>query len=271
MAMGIIATTAVAFALSSFPRVIAIPIAILAGAIAGGIWGFIPGILKAKLDVSELLSTVMLNYAAAQFYAFMIRVPLIDPNEKTGTPMSARLPESTVLHKLFKGAAVHQGIILALALALVVYILLWKTSWGYKMRASGASQRAAKYGGINVSRYLIIAMIISGACAGMAGSVELMGNQGRAMEGITGGYGFSGIVVALFGGLHPAGIIPAAFFFGILLYAQVNLQILTSVPPNLVEALQGLIILIIVAVQMIISNKYLEEKFRKKFFSRKEA
>ena len=168
MAMGIIATTAVAFALSSFPRVIAIPIAILAGAIAGGIWGFIPGILKAKLDVSELLSTVMLNYAAAQFYAFMIRVPLIDPNEKTGTPMSARLPESTVLHKLFKGAAVHQGIILALVLALVVYILLWKTSWGYKMRASGASQRAAKYGGINVSRYLIIAMIISGACAGMA-------------------------------------------------------------------------------------------------------
>ena len=271
MAMGIIATTAVAFALSSFPRVIAIPVAILAGAIAGGIWGFIPGILKAKLDVSELLSTVMLNYAAAQFYAFMIRVPLIDPNEKTGTPMSARLPESTVLHKLFKGAAVHQGIILALVLALVVYILLWKTSWGYKMRASGASQRAAKYGGINVSRYLIIAMIISGACAGMAGSVELMGNQGRAMEGITGGYGFSGIVVALFGGLHPAGIIPAAFFFGILLYAQVNLQILTSVPPNLVEALQGLIILIIVAVQMIISNKYLEEKFRKKFFSRKEA
>ena len=271
MAMGIIATTAVAFVVAPLPRFIAIPIAVLVGAIAGGIWGFIPGVLKAKLDVSELLSTVMLNYAAAQFYAFMIRVPLIDPNEKTGTPMSARLPESTVLNKLFKGAAVHQGIFLALALALIVYILLWKTSWGYKMRASGASQRAAKYGGINVSKYLIIAMIISGACAGMAGSVELMGNQGRAMEGITGGYGFSGIVVALFGGLHPAGIIPAAFFFGILLYAQVNLQILTSVPPNLVEALQGLIILIIVAVQMILSNQYLEEKFRKKFFSKKEA
>ena len=271
MAMGIIATTAVAFVVAPLPRLLAIPIAILAGAIAGGVWGFIPGILKAKLDVSELLSTVMLNYAAAQFYAFMIRVPLIDPNEKTGTPMSARLPESTVLNKLFKGAAVHQGIFLALILALLVYILLWKTSWGYKMRAAGASQRAAKYGGINVSRYLIIAMIISGACAGMAGRVELMGNQGRAMEGITGGYGFSGIVVALFGGLHPAGIIPAAFFFGILLYAQVNLQILTSVPPNLVEALQGLIILIIVAVQMILSNQYLEEKFRKKFFSKKEA
>ena len=257
MAMGIIAATATAFVVAPLPRFAAIPLCILAGAAAGGAWGFIPGILKAKLDVSELLSTVMLNYAAAQFYAFMIRVPLIDPNEKTGTPMSARLPDSTVLTKIFNRTALHQGIYLALILAVVVYILLWKTSWGYKMRAAGASQRAAKYGGINVSRYLVIAMIISGACAGMAGAVELMGNQGRAMEGITGGYGFSGIVVALFGGLHPAGILPAAFFFGILLYAQVNLQILTSVPPNLVEALQGLIILIIVAVQMIISNPYL--------------
>ncbi len=271
MAMGIIAATATAFVVAPLPRFAAIPLCILAGAVAGGAWGFIPGILKAKLDVSELLSTVMLNYAAAQFYAFMIRVPLIDPNEKTGTPMSARLPDSTVLTKIFNRTALHQGIYLALILAVVVYILLWKTSWGYKMRAAGASQRAAKYGGINVSRYLMIAMIISGACAGMAGAVELMGNQGRAMEGITGGYGFSGIVVALFGGLHPAGILPAAFFFGILLYAQVNLQILTSVPPNLVEALQGLIILIIVAVQMIISNPYLEEKFRKKFFQKKEV
>ena len=271
MAMGIIAATATAFVVAPLPRFAAIPLCILAGAAAGGAWGFIPGILKAKLDVSELLSTVMLNYAAAQFYAFMIRVPLIDPNEKTGTPMSARLPDSTVLTKIFNRTALHQGIYLALILAVVVYILLWKTSWGYKMRAAGASQRAAKYGGINVSRYLVIAMIISGACAGMAGAVELMGNQGRAMEGITGGYGFSGIVVALFGGLHPAGILPAAFFFGILLYAQVNLQILTSVPPNLVEALQGLIILIIVAVQMIISNPYHEEKFRKKFFQKKEA
>lgn len=271
MAMGIIAATAASFAFASFPRFLAIPLCIILAALAGGLYGFIPGFLKAKFDVSELLSTVMLNYAAVQFYAFMIRIPLLDPNEKTGTPMSARIPNSAVLKKLFKGTAVHQGIFLALILAVVIYILLWKTSYGYKMRASGASQRAARYGGINVKLYLIISMVISGACAGMAGAVELMGNQGRAMEGITGGYGFSGIVVALFGCLHPAGIIPAAFFFGILLYAQVNLQILTNVPPNLVEALQGLIILIIVAVQMVLSNPYMEERFRRRFFDKKEA
>ena len=114
-------------------------------------------------------------------------------------------------------------------------------------------------------------MVISGACAGMAGAVELMGIQGRAVEGMTGGYGFSGVVVALFGGLHPLWIVPASFFFGILLYSQVNLQILTSVPPNLVKALQGLIILIIVAVQMVISNPYSMERFRKRFFAKRET
>ena len=271
MAMGVVAATAVALPMAGMPRLVAIPLCILAGAVAGGIYGFIPGFLKAKFEVSELLSTVMLNYAATQFYAFMIRVPLLDPNEKTGTPMSARLPDSTKLTKLFRGAAVHQGLIIALILAVIIYILLFKTSFGYKMRAAGASKRAARYGGINVGLYLVISMVISGSCAGIAGAAELMGNQGRAMEGITGGYGFSGIVVALFGCLHPFGIIPAAFFFGILLYAQVNLQILTEVPPNFVKALQGLIILIIVAVQMILSNPYMEERFRRRFFSRKEA
>ncbi len=271
MAMGVIAAASVALKAGALPRFCAIPLCILAAAAAGGFYGFIPGFLKARFEVSELLSTVMLNYAALQLYAFMIRVPLLDPNEKTGTPMSARIPDSARLTKLFRGAAVHQGIILALILAFVIYILLFRTSYGYKMRAAGASGRAARYGGINVGLYLIISMVISGSCAGIAGAAELMGNQGRAMEGITGGYGFSGIVVALFAGLHPIAVIPASFFFGILLYAQVNLQILTDVPPNFVKALQGLIILIIVAVQMILSNPYMEEKFRRRFFSRKEA
>ena len=266
MYMGVIASCAVAISCPSLPKIVLVPLCIIAGAIAGGIYGFIPGWLKAKLEVSELLSTVMLNYAATQLYSFCIRVPLLDPNEKTGTPMSQRLPDNAILSKFFRGASLHQGIFLAVVLVFVIYILLFKTTWGYKMRAAGASTRAARYGGINVPMYLIAAMAISGACAGMAGSVELMGVQGRAMSGITSGYGFSGIVVALFGALHPFGVIPAAFFFGILLYSQVNLQILTSVPPNLVETLQGVIILIIVSIQMVINNPYKQEAFRKRFF-----
>ena len=266
MHMGVIAACAVAFAVQGIPRIIAIPICILAAALAGGAYGFIPGFLKAKLEVSELLSTVMLNYAASLFYNFCIRVPLRDPHDATGTPMSARLPDNTLLTKFFRGTSFHGGIILALILVVVIYLLLFRTTWGYKMRAAGASARAARYGGINVSLYLIIAMCISGACAGMAGATELMGVQTRAMENITSGYGFSGIVVALFASLHPIAVIPAAFFFGILLYSQVNLQILTSVPPNLVQTIQGVIILIIVSLQMIINNPYSQERFRKRFF-----
>ena len=276
MYMGIIASTIVATNCQGLPKFLVVPLCILAGAVAGGLYGFIPGWLKAKLEVSELLSTVMLNYVAAQFFAFCIRVPLLDPNEKSGTPMSRRIAENATLSKLFRGMSLHQGIFLAIILVVVIYILMFKTTWGYKMRAAGASSRAARYGGINVSKYLIISMVISGACAGMAGAVELMGVQSRAVAGMTSGYGFSGVVVALFGALHPFWIVPASFFFGILLFSQVNLQILTSVPPNLVKALQGLIILIIVAVQMVISNPYSIERFRKRFFSkaktsRKEA
>lgn len=276
MYMGIIAATAIATNCESLPKIILVPMCIVAAGIAGGLYGFIPGWLKAKLEVSELLSTVMLNYVATQFFNFCIRVPLLDPNEKSGTPMSRRIAENATLSRLFRGMSLHQGIFLAIILVVIIYILMFKTTWGYKMRAAGASSRAARYGGINVPKYLIIAMVISGACAGMAGAVELMGVQGRAVAGMTSGYGFSGVVVALFGALHPLWIVPASFFFGILLYSQVNLQILTSVPPNLVKALQGLIILIIVAVQMVISNPYSMERFRRRFFSkantaRKEA
>jgi simple sugar transport system permease protein len=267
MYMGVIAACATAFALGPLPKLIAVPICIMVGGIAGGVFGFIPGVLKAKFEVSELLSTVMLNYVAEQFYLFCIRVPLVDPQEQTGTPMSARLPENTVLSRFVRGTSFHEGILLAIILVVVTYILLFKTTWGYKMRAAGASDKAARYGGINVTFYLILSMVISGFCAGMAGAVELMGVQMRAMEGITSGYGFSGIVVALFASLHPLAVFPAAFFFAILLYSEVNLQILSSVPPNLVECLQGAIILIIVAVQMIINNPYSLERFRKRFFA----
>lgn len=270
MYMGIVAATVLATNCGSLPKIILVPLCITAGGVAGGLYGFIPGWLKAKLEVSELLSTVMLNYVATQFFNFCIRVPLLDPTEKSGTPMSRRVAENATLTRLFPGMSLHQGIFLAIILVAVIYVLLFRTTWGYKMRAAGASKRAARYGGINVSRYLIISMVISGACAGMAGAVELMGVQGRAVAGMTGGYGFSGVVVALFGALHPLWIVPASFFFGILLYSQVNLQILTSVPPNLVKALQGLIILIIVAVQMVISNPYSMERFRKRFFAGRE-
>jgi simple sugar transport system permease protein len=237
--------------------------AVDAGAAGGAAWGFIPGFLKAKLEVSELLSTVMLNYIAAQFYTFCLRGPMLDPAELTmgsGTPQSMRLTRSIWLDRFIPGTRLHTGLFIALVLAALIYLLLWKTTWGFKMRAAGAQERAARYGGINVTAWLIISISISGAFAGLAGAVEIAGVHRRAIEGITGGYGFSAIVVALFGGLHPAGIVPAAFFFGLLIVGADMTQRMVGVPANMVQVLQGIIILVIVAAKMIISNPYLMEK-----------
>lgn len=267
MAMGILGTTAVALAFPELPKPVLLPMAVLVGAISGGVWGFIPGFLKAKLQVSELLSTVMLNYIAAQFYTFLLRGPMLDPAELTmgsGTPQSMRLSRNLWLDRFLPGTRLHTGLFFALILALLIYFLLWKTKYGYKMRAAGASARAAKYGGISVTWYLVIAMVISGAFAGMAGAIEIAGVHRRAIEGITGGYGFSGIVVALFGGLHPAGIIPASFFFGLLIVGADMTQRMVGVPANMVNVLQGVIILVIVATKMILADPYLMEKVWRK-------
>lgn len=265
MAMGILGTTAVALAFPNLPKPVLLPMAILAGGLSGGFWGFIPGFLKAKLQVSELLSTVMLNYIAAQFYTFLLRGPMLDPAELTGgTPQSMKLTKNIWLDRILPGTSLHSGLFIALALALIIYLLLWKTSFGYKMRAAGASARAARYGGISVTWYLVIAMVISGAFAGMAGAVEIAGVHRRALEGLTSGYGFSGIVVALFGGLHPAGIVPAAFFFGLLIVGADMTQRMVGVPANMVQVLQGIIILVIVATKMVLADPYLMEKIWRK-------
>lgn len=270
MAMGILGTTAFALLFPDLPRAVLIPMAMLSGALCGAFWGFIPGILKARLEVSELLSTVMLNYIAAQFYTFLLRGPMLDPAEVTmgsGTPQSMRLSRNLWLDRFLPGTRLHSGLFIALALALIIYLLLWKTSFGFKLRAAGSSARAARYGGINVSRSLVVAMLISGAFAGVAGFVEVAGVHRRAIEGITGGYGFSGIVVALFGGLHPAGIVPASFFFGLLLVGADMTQRMVGVPANMVNVLQGVIILVIVSTQMILADPYLEEKVWRRFRS----
>ncbi len=146
MAIGILATTAMALAFPDLPSFILIPAALLAGALGGAVWGFVPGFLKAKLEVSELLSTVMLNYIAAQLYTFFLRGPMLDPAEITmgsGTPQSMRLSRNLDLTRFIKGTRIHTGLFIALALAVFIYLLLWKTSYGYKMRAAGASFRAA--------------------------------------------------------------------------------------------------------------------------------
>ena len=250
--MGVIASTAMALAMPHAPKAILLPAALIAG------W------LKAKLQVNEILSTVMLNYIAAQVYTFLLRGPMLDPNELetgSGTPQSMRLPELAFLDTLVPGTRIHMGLILALVAALLVWMLLWKTTLGYRMRTAGAGAKAARYAGIPVERYLIVAMLMAGGFAGLAGAVEVSGVHHRAIEGISSGYGFAGIVVALFGALHPGGIVPSAVFFGILLIGADMTQRSASVPANMVLVLQGVIILSIVSAQSFLRNPYAQERF----------
>lgn len=261
--MGAIAGAAVGLALPEMPKYILIPLIFFAAFAAGALWGGVAGALKAYLGVNEILSTVMLNYIAAQIYIFLLRKPMIDPQELaygTGIPQTAQLARGAWLDRLIPGMRLHSGFFIAVAIAVVVWLLLWRTTLGYRMRACGAEQLAARYAGMNVRRYLLLAMLLAGGLAGLAGAMELTGVHRRALEGLSAGYGFSGIVVALFGGLHPLGIIPAAILFGLLIVGSDMMQRSVLIPAHIILAIQGLIIIAMVSCRVFLTNNALREK-----------
>lgn len=233
----------------TWPGWLLIPTTLLMGFLAGAAWGFVPGVLKARLNVNEILSTVMMNAIAVQLMNMLIRGPLIDPAGITaGTYLaqSERLPEQVWLPRLIPQTLLHAGAILAVLLAIAVYIFLWRTTIGYRIRAVGLNPDATRYAGLNVPFYQALSLTLAGGFAGLAGVVEVLGVQHRLLEGITSGYGFSGIVAALFGGLHPLGLIPASALFGALLVGADKMQRAVQVPSALIDTLLGLVVLFVV-------------------------
>lgn len=234
-----------------------IPLALLAGFIGGGFWGGIAGFLKARFQVNEVLSTVMLNAIAVQFMTFLLNGSLMDPTSLDNTiriPQTERFPLWADLPRLVP-TRLHAGILLGVIVAVLVYFLLWRTTIGYRIRSVGFNTVASKYAGIPVNRYQILAITLSGALAGMAGAVEVLGVNHRlftdgSATGFTGNAGFNGIVVALFGGLHPLGVIPASFLFGALLTGANSLQRSVQVPSAFVTTLDGLVVIFVVASQI---------------------
>ncbi len=248
--IGALGATALGLALRSWPGWILLPLCLLAGAAAGAFWGGIAGVLKARLNVNEILSTVMLNAIAFQLMNWLLRGPLLDPVQRdagTHIPQTEALPEQVWLLRLVPRTQLHAGIFLALALAVLVYFLLWRTTIGYRIRTVGLNPSAARYAGINVPSYVALSLILGGAFAGLAGAVEVAGLHHRMLEGMSGGYGFSGIVAALFGKLHPLGLIPASFFFGGLLVGADKMQRAIQVPSALITVVNGLVVMFVVA------------------------
>lgn len=266
-----------------------IVIGLLAGMLMGGIWGAIPGYLKAQLGVNEILSTIMMNQIAIQIGYYLLRGPMIDPAELaagTNIPHSARLPKAIDMPRftdlaqslgLTKTAAeldlqgfakeiygllveptrLHSGFIFAVVMAILVYIFLWRTTIGYRIRAVGLNPHASRYAGINVKRTMVLSMTLSGAFAGLAGAVEILGLHHRMFEpvAVSAGYGFSGIVAALFGKLHPLGIIPSSILFGGLLVGGDKMQRAIQVPQVLIQAILGLVVLFVVSTDYFVRKR----------------
>jgi simple sugar transport system permease protein len=246
--VGAIAGTALPLAFPGLSGWILIPSACLAGFMAGAAWGFIPGILKARLRVNEILSTIMMNAIGLQLMNLLLQGPLMDPSgiaKGTFLAQSAQLPKAVWLPRLVPQTLLHAGAIVALVLAILAYVLLWKTTIGYDIRAVGLNPSAARYSGINVPFYEALALTLAGGFSGLAGAIEVIGVQHRLMEGLTSGYGFTGIVAALLGGLHPIGLIPASVVFGGLLVGADKMQRAVQVPSALVTAVLGLVVLFV--------------------------
>ena len=257
MIVGAIMGTLIGLIFTDWPGWVLIPIAILAGFIGGAIWGGIPGFLKAYFNVNEILSTVMMNAIAVQLMNFLLRGPMIDPAQAelaSKIPQTARLSEAFRLPRWIP-TRLHLGALIAVILAVLVYILLWRTSWGYRIRAVGQNPHASKYAGIKVKNYIVLALVLSGAFAGLAGVMQVYGVNYRMItdgsaSGFTGSAGFNGIVAALFGQLHPIGTIPASILFGALLVGANKMQRVVQVPSALVTALNGLVVVFVVSSEI---------------------
>ena len=254
MIIGALVAIALGLAFPDWPGLLMIPLAMLAGFLGGAIWGGIPGILKAYFNASELLSTVMMNAIAVQLMNFLLSGPMIDPvqaSKASKIPQTARLAKAFDLPRLVP-TRLHLGALIAVILAFLVYILLWRTTLGYRIRAVGQNPHASRYAGINVKKQIVLALFLSGAFAGLAGAIQVFGVNHRMITdgsatGFTGSAGFNGIVAALFGQLHPLGTIPASFLFGALLVGANKLQRAVQVPSALITALNGLVVIFVVS------------------------
>lgn len=279
MITGAIMGTAVALGLSESPGWIVIPSALLAAFVAGGIFGGIAGFLKAYFDVNEILSTIMLNQVAVQMMNYLLNGIMLDPESAglNNIPKTARIAEQAQLSRifiplggetaLFDRTRLHAGLLVAIALAIIIYVFLWRTSLGYRIRAVGLNNRAARYAGINVRRQAVLAMFLAGGLAGLAGVVQVLGLQYRLQTdgsplGFTGNAGFNGIVAALFGGLNPLGAIPASIFFGGLLVGAQGMQRAVEVPAAMITAVNGLIVVFVVSSQLWIRRRAKENAGR---------
>ena len=243
IALGGLTATAFGLAFPNVPSFILVPLMIVSGAVVGGMWAGIAALIKLTRGVHEVIVTLLMNFIAILLVRELLSGPLEQPG--MGFPQSPMLTDRAWLPLLVSQTSLHAGFILALVLVLIMFVVLWRTPWGFEIRLLGQSPLAARYAGIHVGRTFFNAMFVSGMLGGVAGAVEVLGVHYRLIEGFSHGFGFDAIAVALIGASNPLGIVPASFFFGFLQSGAASMQRAIGVPSSIVPIIQGLAIVFV--------------------------
>ncbi|MGD8466514.1 MAG: ABC transporter permease [Anaerolineae bacterium] len=223
-----------------------------AGFIAGALWGFVPGLLRAKLKVNEVVTTLMMNYIAISLTNFYIYAVW----SEGGFQMSRVFPRSAWMPRLadfaeqipaFRGLTTHLGLVLGIVAAVILWWVLYRSKWGFEIQLTGDNPKAARYAGINIVRNTVLVMMLSGGLAGLAGMSEISGVVHRLQGAISPGYGFTGIIVAWLAKLNPLLVIPVSILFGALLLAGREIQ-----PSGIPKLIQGIILFCLISSEVLL-------------------
>ncbi|MCT4633200.1 MAG: ABC transporter permease [Firmicutes bacterium] len=276
--MGALFSVIAGYVFRGMPGFILVPAILISGALGGAIWAFIPGVLKAKMGIHEVIVTIMLNYTALFVSNFFIRT-IMNPKTLMGTeqkaysvliPEHGRLTQLTEIFPPFDYSSVNTGIFVAILVAIGVWFILFKTTMGYELRSVGHNPTASEYGGISITKNIILSMVIAGALAGLAGSTIVAGLTYKIdMASASAGYGFTGISVALVGKNHPIGVLASALLFGIMSNGSRSMQI-AGIPKEVVGIIQGIIIIFIAGEAILKVLPAWQERRKKKKELKKE-
>ncbi len=247
LSVGALTAAWIGFAVTGVPWPLHLLLALLGGALGGAAWAGLAGVLKARTGAHEVIMTIMLNYVALLGTGYLLSGPLKDPSPFVVLAQTPKVLESARLPPILPDARLHWGFVIALVLAVGAWWLLFKSTIGFAIRTVGLNPSAAHYAGIPVGRTIVLTMALSGALAGLAGAIEVVGVNFYHTPGFSVGYGFDSIAVALLGKSHPLGVVPAAILFGGLRAGATRMQFVSQIPIDIISIVQALVLMFVAA------------------------
>jgi len=247
--IGALCSAFVGYSIQGLPMIVHLPLAILAGALGGALWGMVPGYLKARFGAHEVVNTIMMNWIAFRLSDWLLNGPMKSSGFRPVTPNVLATAE---LPRIFPDPLrFNLGFFIALLAAYAVYWFLFKTTLGFEIRSVGANPDAARYAGMSVIRNFVLVMALAGGLAGMAGTAQVLGVDHWVGQGFSAGYGFDAIALALLGKSHPFGVVLSALLFGFLRSGATNMQSMARIPIDIISIIQGMVIIFIAAPDII--------------------